>query len=161
MITTLVILSLILALAGIIGCVFPGLPGHPLNYLAMWCLQWAFHPFSIATLIVFGILTIVVLVLDYYVPIWTAKKFGATKQGIIGSMLGMIVGFFFTPIGMILGTIMGAIIGDMVAGKTSSQATKSGIATFFGTLISIGMKLVLSGVMTGIVIYKITTQLLK
>ncbi len=161
MTTALIVLALILTLTGIIGCVFPGLPGHPLNYLAMWCVQWAFHPFSTSTLIVFGILTIVVLVLDYYVPIWTAKKFGATKQGIIGSMLGMIIGFFFTPIGMILGTILGAIMGDMIAGKSSTQATKSGLATFLGTLISIGMKLVLSGVMTGIVIYKITSQLIN
>jgi uncharacterized protein YqgC (DUF456 family) len=155
MTTVLIILAILLSLIGIFGSVVPGLPGHPLNYIALWCLQWAFHPFASTTLIVFGILTVVVLFLDYFVPIWTAKKYGATRQGIIGSLIGMMIGFFFTPVGMILGTIAGAIIGDMIAGKTHTEATRSGIATFVGTLVSIGMKLLLSSIMTSMVIYKL------
>ncbi len=154
------ICAVLLSLIGIIGSIVPGLPGHPLNYLGIWCIQWAFHPYTITTLIVLGVLTLIVLVLDFLIPIWTAKKYGATKQGIIGSMIGMIFGFFFTPVGMILGLIVGAIIGDLMAGKSHSQATRSGLATFFGTLISIGFKLLLSGVMTLMVFYSIIGYLI-
>lgn len=153
--TTLIIISILLCIVGFIGSIVPGLPGHPLNYLALWCLQWAIHPFTTITLIVFGILTVLVLVLDYLIPVWTGKKFGATRQGIIGSMIGMVAGMIFTPIGMLLGTFLGAIIGDMVAGRTTSQATRSGIATFMGTVISIGFKVALSGIMTFMIIYKL------
>ena len=157
--TALIILAILLSIIGIIGCIFPGLPGHPLNYIAMWCVQWAIHPFSNTLLIVFGILTVVVFALDYLIPIWTGKKFGATRLGIIGSILGMILGIFLTPVGMILGMIAGAIIGDMVAGRTGAQATKSGIATFMGTLLSIGLKLLIGGLMTSIIIYKLIAYL--
>jgi uncharacterized protein YqgC (DUF456 family) len=155
LITTLIILAVVLSLAGIVGSVFPGLPGPPLNYLAMWCLQWAIEPFQNYTLVIYGVLTAAIVLFDYYIPVWTAKRFGATRQGIIGSMLGMIIGFFFTPVGMILGTIAGAILGDMMAGRTSSQATKSGIAAFFGTFITIGLKLLFCGIITGIVLFKV------
>ena len=109
-------------------------------------------------MIVFGILTVIVLALDYLIPLWTGKKFGATRQGIIGSMIGMVVGIVFTPIGMLLGTFLGAMIGDMMAGKTTSQATRSGIATFMGTIISIGFKVALSGIMTFMIIYKLVVH---
>jgi uncharacterized protein YqgC (DUF456 family) len=157
----LITLAIILSFTGIFGCIIPGLPGHPLNYLAMWCIQWSMHSFETSSLIIFGILTVIVLILDYMVPIWTAKKYGATKQGIWGSIIGMIVGMFLGPLGMIIGTIAGAIIGDMMAGRSTSQATRSGMATFTGTLISIGLKLLLAGVMTSMVFYKIIDSWIK
>ena len=157
--TLLIILAILLCIVGFIGSIIPGLPGHPLNYLAMWCIQWPLHPFTTTTLIVFGVLTVIVLVLDYLIPIWTGKKYGATRQGIIGSMIGMLLGIVFTPIGMLLGTFLGAIIGDMVAGRTTSQATRSGVATFMGTIISIGFKVALSGIMTFMVFYKLVVLL--
>jgi uncharacterized protein len=153
--TVLIITAIILSILGIIGSVLPALPGHPLNYMAMWCVQWVYHSFSTTTLIVFGVLTVVLIILEYVLPIWWAKKFGATREGIIGSAIGMVLGFFFTPIGMILGTLVGAIIGDMIAGRTTGEATRSGIATVFGTFLTIGLKLLLAGLMTSFVIYEL------
>lgn len=158
--TLLIIFAVLLSLTGIIGCIIPGLPGHPLNYIAMLLLHWAFQPFAISTLLIFGILTIAITVLDYMIPLWTGKKFGATKQGIIGSIIGMLLGMAFTPIGMILGTLLGAVIGDMIAGRTTAQATKSGLGTLFGTFLSIGIKLILSGTMSFFVVYEIAKFIL-
>lgn len=151
----LIIIAVVLSIVGIIGSIVPGLPGHPLNYIALLIIQWVFKPFSIATLIVMGVFTLIVLILDYFIPIWTAKKYGATKQGIIGSILGMFIGMFFTPVGMIAGAFAGAVIGDMLAGKIVGQATKSGLATLFGTLLSIGFKLILSITMSSLIAYEI------
>lgn len=100
-------------------------------------------------------IVVVIVVLDYYLPIWTAKKFGATRQGIIGSIIGMLLGIFFTPIGMIGGLIAGAIIGDMIAGRSRGEAVKSGLATFFGTLVTIGVKIIVSGIMCFYLFYEI------
>jgi uncharacterized protein YqgC (DUF456 family) len=80
------------------------------------------------------------------------KKYGATKQGIWGSVIGMLVGMFFTPVGMILGLLLGAIIGDMMGGRNTKDATKSGIATFFGTLVSLGTKLIVAGLISSFVV---------
>jgi hypothetical protein len=157
---TLIIIAFILTLVGIAGCIFPGLPGPPLNFAALLLMQWAIQPYSIFFLVLAGIFTAVTVVLDYLVPVWTAKKFGATKQGIWGSIIGMLIGMFFTPIGMIIGLLAGAVIGDMIAGRTSGQAVKSGFGTFLGTLLGIGIKLGVAGVMAFFVCYDIIVYFL-
>lgn len=149
----LIILAVLLSFIGIIGSVIPGLPGHPLNYIAMLIVQWVYKPYTTTTIILFGILTVLVVVLDYFIPIWTAKKYGATKQGIIGSIIGMFIGMIFTPIGMIMGVLLGAIIGDLIAGKMTSEAIKSGAATLFGTVLSIGLKLITAVLISSLIVY--------
>lgn len=143
----LILLALLFCFTGLAGCIIPGLPGPPLNYVALILLQWAFRPFSVTFLIVWAAAVIIITILDYMLPIWTAKKFGATRQGIIGSIAGMILGIFFTPIGMIAGLIAGAILGDLIAGQQLHKAVGSGAATAFGTLLTIGIKLIVSGIM--------------
>lgn len=152
--TILLIIALLLCIIGLAGCIVPGLPGPPLNYAGMLMVQYVQKPFETYTLIIFGILTAAILVIDYLLPVWFAKKFGATKQGIWGSIIGMFLGIFFTPVGMIFGLLIGAIIGDLLAGRTSGQATRSGLATFFGTLLSVGLKLGVAGVVSVFVFYE-------
>ncbi|HNR18714.1 MAG TPA: DUF456 domain-containing protein [Bacteroidia bacterium] len=141
-------IAIVFTIVGVIGCVLPALPGLPFNYAALLMLQYYYKPFSTTFLVVMAVIMAVIMILDYFLPIWTAKKFGATKQGIWGSMIGMVLGIIFTPIGMLLGMFAGAVIGDMMAGKESKDAFKSGIATFFGTLFSIGLKLICAGTMS-------------
>jgi len=151
----LLIIAATLSIIGLIGCIIPGLPGPPLNYAAMLIIQYVYSPFQTYTLVIYAILTALILVIDYMLPIWFAKKFGATKQGIWGSMMGMILGIIFTPIGMILGLLLGAIIGDLIAGRQTQEAAKSGIATFTGTILAIGLKLIIAGLLTFLVFVEI------
>jgi hypothetical protein len=150
----LIVFSILFCFAGMAGCIIPGLPGPPLNFISLIFLQWAFKPFSVAFLIVWAVVVIVITILDYFLPVWTAKKFGATRSGIIGSIVGMILGVFFTPIGMIAGLIAGAIIGDLIAGRQLHKAVGSGAATAFGTLLTIGIKLIVSGTMAFYTIFE-------
>lgn len=151
----LIILSVILTLAGLAGCVLPAIPGPPLNFIALLLLQWVWHGYNTITLVILGIVTAVVLVLDYMIPVWGAKIFGATKYGIWGSIIGMLAGIFLTPIGMIGGLLIGAIVGDMLAGKKPLEALKSGAGTFLGTVAGMLVKLIVSGIMTFMVFYEL------
>ena len=151
----LIILAVILLFAGLLGCVLPAIPGPPLSYIALLLVQWAWKPFGTTTLIVFAVVTLVVTVLDFVIPVWGAKVFGATKQGIYGSIIGMLVGTFLTPVGMITGLLAGAILGDMYAGKKLSDAIGSGLGTFLGTMAGMAVKLVVSGIITFMVFFKI------
>lgn len=153
--SVIISIAILLSIAGVIGCIVPGLPGTPLNFIAMLLVQWVVHPFENYTLILYGLLTTVIVVVDYMVPIWFAKKYGATKAGIWGSIIGMLLGIFFTPVGMLLGMIVGAIVGDMLAGKSTGAATRSGVATFFGTLLSMVLKLGVSLLISFLVFYEI------
>lgn len=139
----LFIVSALLMLVGIIGSVVPALPGPPLSYVGLLLLQLTDKvQFSTSFLVVWGIVVLAVVVLDYYLPIWTTKRIGGSKAGINGSIIGMVVGIIFTPIGMILGTLLGAIIGEIIGGASGDKALKSGLATFVGTMLSIGIKLI-------------------
>lgn len=140
----ILILVLFLSLAGIVGCFAPGIPGPPLNYAALLIVQYKYHSFTFTFLVVWAVIIGMTLIIDYLLPIWFAKKFGATKYGIWGSIIGMIVGIFFTPIGMILGMLIGAIVGELIGGAKSGEAFKSGLATFAGTMLTMGLKLVVS-----------------
>ena len=139
----LFIVSALLMLVGIIGSVVPALPGPPLSYVGLLLLQLTDKvQFSTSFLVVWGIVVLAVTILDYLLPIWTTKKVGGSKAGINGSIIGMVVGLIFTPIGMILGTLLGAIIGEIIGGASGDKALKSGLATFVGTMLSIGIKLI-------------------
>ncbi len=150
----ILLLSLFLSAIGILGCILPGIPGHPINLIALMLVQWALNPFTTTTLVLFTILSVIILVLDFVLPIWFAKKYGATKLGIWGSIIGMIFGIFFTPIGMMLGMLLGAILGDILSGRKNKDAMRSGFATFFGTILSIGLKLGIAGWMSALVFFE-------
>jgi hypothetical protein len=153
---TLVIIAIILFTAlGLLGCVLPGLPGPPLNYAALLLAQWQYQFFSVAFLVIMGILTVIVLILDYAIPVFGAKIFGATKQGVWGSIIGMVAGMFFSPLGMMGGILIGAILGDLAAGRNVRQAFVSGAGTFIGTLVGMGVKILLALVISAALFYKL------
>ncbi len=141
---SLIILGILLALAGFIGCVLPVIPGPPLSYLALIALSFArdWEPFSITFLIVMAVLMIVVMVLDYIVPVIGASKFGASKSGITLSIIGMLMGiFFFPPWGIFIGAFVGGIVGEILQGRKGKEALKVGWGIFLGNMLSIGIKL--------------------
>lgn len=146
----IIIVGLILAVAGLIGCIFPVIPGPPLSFLSLIVLSLArnWEPFTTRFLIIMGALTALVFVLDYVIPALGAKKYGASKWGVWGSMLGMIVGIFaFPPFGLFIGGFAGAVIGELYAGKARNDALRAGLGVFVGNLFSIGLKMGLCGVM--------------
>lgn len=146
----LILLGIICTVIGVIGCIFPAIPGPPLSYAALILLQFAKEEpvFSKSFLVKFAILTIVVSLGDYFLPLLGAKKYGTSKYGIWGAIIGMMAGIiFFPPFGMILGIFIGAILGELIAGKENSMAFKAGLATFIGSMTAILIKLSLSLVM--------------
>jgi len=148
--TTLIILGLILAVMGLIGCILPIIPGPPLSFISLLILSLArdWTPFSPTFLIVMGALTAITFILDYIIPVVGARKYGATKYGLWGSILGMILGlFFFPPFGLFLGGFIGAMAGELLAGKKGDEALKAGLGVFIGTLLATGLKFGLCGVM--------------
>jgi len=145
----LLILAFLFLLIGIIGCIVPGLPGTPIAYAGLWIAQATERvDFSWQMLLVWGIVTIVISILDYVVPAWGTKRFGGTKWGVWGSTIGVFVGLFFGAVGVILGPLVGAIIGELIAGKELPAALKAGWGSFIGILFGTIIKLIACGLMT-------------
>ncbi len=146
----LIVLGLLISIAGLVGCVFPVIPGPPLSFTALILLSIAMEwvPFSTLFLVGMGALTVLVSVLDYVVPAAGAKKFGASKSGVWGAVIGMLVGLiFFPPLGMFIGAFIGAVVGEMASGKEGGSALRAGWGVFVGTVVATGIKLAASGIM--------------
>jgi uncharacterized protein YqgC (DUF456 family) len=143
-------LGIILLITGILGCVLPVIPGPPLNYLGLLLLHLTErYQFSTKFMVTWAIITVVVYTLDYVIPVWGTKKFGGSKRGVWGSVIGLVVGlFFFPPFGIIIGPFAGAVIGELSVGKNSGAALKSGFGSFIGFLLGTLLKLIASGMMT-------------
>jgi len=145
-----IVLGSILMLVGLIGCVIPILPGPPLSYIGLLLLQLTNDPpFAWKFLVIWLVITILVTLLDYVIPIFGTKKYGGSKQGIWGAMIGLVAGiFFFPPLGIIIGPVVGALIGELVSGKTTSNATRAALGSFLGFLVGTTIKLIASSLMT-------------
>jgi len=145
----LIIIGLLISITGLIGCIIPALPGPPLSFLSLVILELAIdHAYTLDFFYLWGGITVIVVLLDYVLPILGAKVYRASNYGIWGSIVGMIAGIiFFPPFGMILGLFAGAVIGELVAGKNEWEALKVGSATFFASMFMIFIKLAVSGVM--------------
>jgi len=146
------ILALLLALAGLLGAIVPALPGPPLSFIAvLLLLTLPTEQANIPFLITFGILAVVITVLDYIVPIYGTKKLGGTKQGVWESTIGLLVGLIILPLlgitlgpfgilGIIAGPFAGAYIGEMIA-KNKDNALRAAIGSFLGFLAGTFLKI--------------------
>jgi len=146
----LIILGSTLILVGIVGCFLPVLPGPPLSWMGILFLYFTENT-SISNTFLWWWLVIAILVsvLDYFIPIWGTKKFGGTSMGVRGSMIGLIIGIFFPPIGIIVGPFLGALVAELIHdAHDTSKALKSAFGSFVGFLLSTGLKLGVSLTLT-------------
>ena len=149
----LLIVAFLFMLIGIIGCIIPGLPGTPLAYVGLWIAHATDRiDFTWQTLLIWGLVTLVVSILDYVVPAWGTKHYGGTKYGVWGSTIGVFVGLAFGAVGVIVGPLVGAVLGELVSGKEWQQAIKAGWGSFIGILTGTILKLICCGLMTTVLI---------
>ena len=147
---TLAFLGAALVLVGFIGSVLPIIPGPPISWAGLLLLKWtdyvddhgAAYENALWILLFFVIL---VTILDYVVPIMGTKKYGGSKRGVWGATIGVVVGLFFGPLGIIIGPFLGAYIGEITTGKKDREALRAAWGSFMGFLLGVGLKLMVCG----------------
>ncbi|MBS0010223.1 MAG: DUF456 domain-containing protein [Bacteroidales bacterium] len=145
----LLALAIVLMIIGIIGCLVPVLPGPPLSFTGLLILHFTgFAEFSTRLLVTLGLIAITVAIFDYLVPIWGTKKFGGSRYGIRGATLGLIIGLFFGPPGIIIGPFIGAVIGELIYRDNFNYALRAGLGSLIGFMAGIGLKLATSLIIT-------------
>ena len=152
--TTLWIVAVLLIMAGVAGTVLPALPGVPLIFFGMLLAAWinGFQLISMFTVVVMGILTVLAIVVDFVAATLSAKRAGASKQGMIGAVVGTIAGLFAGLWGLVFMPLVGAAIGELIAHKDMFRAGKVGAATWVGLIITIVVKLAVAFTMVGVFI---------
>jgi uncharacterized protein len=137
------VVAILLMVAGLAGCLLPFLPGPPLSYIGLLVMQLRSDPpFTSKFLWIWAGIMVVVTVLDYVVPIYGTRKFGGTRYGIWGCTIGLVVGIFVPPWGLILGPFLGAFAGEMIANSNAENAWKAALGSFIGFLFGTLLKLI-------------------
>ena len=148
--TLIAVLAVLAGVIGIAGSILPGLPGTPFSWTGMLMLYiWgngtnaAGDPMSLRTLIVWGVVVLVVSVIDYIVPMYLTRATGGSKYAERGAMIGLIAGIILTPVGMIAGSFLGAFIAELAwANKDAKAAFKAAFGSFLGFMLGTGIKTV-------------------
>jgi len=123
----LVILAFLFLITGLLGSIVPALPGPPLCCLGLLLLNFSgYGTFSTFFLCLWAVITLVVMIMDNFLPAIMTKKFGGSKAAIIGSIIGIFAGvFFFAPIGLIAGPFIGALAGELINNFIRTQRNKN------------------------------------
>ncbi len=143
----LLILCGVCLLLGLIGCILPILPGPPIAYGGMVLLYFtSLPPFTLWQLAIWLALVILVQILDYFIPVWGARRMGGSSWAVRGSIAGTLIGLFvFPPWGILIGPLVGAIGGELLGGNGLSRSIRAGIGVFIGFLLGTVSKFILCG----------------
>ena len=148
--TFLTIIAQLCGIIGIIGSVVPILPGVALSFVGLVCAY--FVPETTITtsmLWIWGVITIIVCIMDYILPAYFSKMFGASKAGMTGATIGVFAGMFMGPIGIIAGPFVGAVLGEMLNQKrTLDEAVKVGFGSFISFIVGTGVKVIVATMIT-------------
>ena len=151
----LLILGICLLIVGIIGSILPALPGLPISWLRLLCIF--FIPGIETNYWLLGItlvITIILSILDYFIPAKGTKMFGGTSYGIWGTNIGLVVGLFFPPLGFLICPFLGAFIGELIYNsQDKKRALNAAFGSFIGFLAGTFMKVFYALVLFGIFIW--------
>ncbi|WP_111706675.1 DUF456 domain-containing protein [Lutibacter citreus] len=148
----LLIVGVLFAFLGVLGSFLPVLPGPITSWAGLLLLHltnavpmnWTFLGITLG-------ISLIIWIIDYIIPALGTKKFGGTRYGVIGTMVGLILGLlFFPPFGIIIGPFIGAYIGEMLNNKDSKKALKAAFGSFIGFLTSTFLKFITAIVFIGL-----------
>ncbi len=138
--------GLLCLLLGVLGAFIPILPGPSFSFAGLLLIHFTgFASISQTVLYSLGIITVLITVADYLLPVWGTRIGKGSKHGILGAAIGLIAGIiFFPPMGVLIGPLAGAWLAEKANGKTGRQATRSALGSFAGLLLGVLLKFTLA-----------------
>lgn len=137
----IILLFMILAFIGLLVPIIPSVL-LLLGAFLLYGVFFSFEPFSFTFWGIQFSFVILLFVVDYLANLFSVRKFGGSKAGMVGSTIGLIIGPFLLPFfGIIIGPFLGAFIFEMlVQRKSVNEAIKIGIGSVVGFIGSVFAK---------------------
>jgi uncharacterized protein len=157
------VVALVVMAIGCIGSFLPLIPGTPIVLIAAIAHKFIMNPRSagwFALTILVG-LTIFSLVLDYLASVYGAKRLGATRKGMVGAFVGLIVGLFFNLPGILLGPFIGAGLFEMMGGREWKPAMKAGVGATLGIFAGAVGKFICCILMTAVFAFSVLWNVMR
>tara|TARA_A100001015_G_scaffold10119_1_gene12226 strand:+ start:3674 stop:4171 length:498 start_codon:yes stop_codon:yes gene_type:complete len=139
----LILIGFTLVFLGLVGSFVPIIPGPISAWLGLLVLyQTSFLALDFYFLGTTLIIALGVFLLDYFIPMIGAKKFGGTKAGATGATLGLLIGVLFMgPIGIFAGPFIGALFGELIRDFSDKKtALKAAMGSLIGFLTGVFLK---------------------
>ena len=146
--TTEQIIGFVLAILAMgiswIGTLIPVIPGTTLIFLIALLHRLYFDIYGAANwvLAILAGIALFSMGVDFLAGMLGAKSMGATRLGMIGALLGVMVGVFFSWPGLILGPFFGAFLFELMGKRASGEATKAGFGAVLGLFLGVLGKMV-------------------
>lgn len=150
------VLVVLLILLGLAGTVLPALPGTLLVLAGIVLGAWIddFTRVGVGTVVAIGVLALLAWALDHVAGLLGARKAGASREALIGALVGTVVGLFMGVVGVLFMPLVGAAAGEYLARQHEDQAAhravKVGVATWLGIMAGLLAKVVISFMMVGV-----------
>ena len=140
--------GLLFMLIGVLGSFLPVLPGPPVSWVGLLLLyltktvenDWWFLGITL-------VVALIVVALDYVIPVVGTKKFGGSRSGMIGTTVGLLIAIFFPILGIfgiIIWPFLGALAGELINNAESDKALKAAFGSFLGFLTGTFLKFVIA-----------------
>lgn len=132
--------------AGLAACVIPFLPGHIIMLAGMILGQVLIPEIHLSwySWVILCFICLMGAVGDNLLAAWGAKRFGSTRAGIWGAVIGLIIGIFAIPgWGIIVGPFTGALAAEIFIERNNlRQSLKSGVGAFLGSISGVLLKII-------------------
>ena len=147
--TALIILAFVCLLVAVVAVFLPVPPAVPVAWLGLLLARLGgVEAVSNGWLVWSAVVGVVLMVLDYVFPLITTRRFGGSKYGVWGCMVGLVlavVGLPFGPTGL-LGVFFwpfaGAFVGEMIKQQDLQPALRAAVGSFLGMMAGIVVKVV-------------------
>ena len=142
---------------GLIGCFIPIIPSPITSWFGFLILYFSSNVSIDFKFLTFTLIISIIFFLgDFYLPLFAAEKFGSSKKGVLGTGIGLFLGFFILgPIGVIFGACIGAFIGELINNRKGDKILNGIIGSVVGILSGIILKFIISLVFLFIYLEKI------
>lgn len=147
--TLLIVAAIACGIIGLLGAIIPVLPGTLLSLAGLILAYFTDgSEITVNMLIIWSIISVFVVILDYILPGYFSKRFGGTKSGVTGATVGVILGMFFGPVGIIFGPFIGAVAGELLGNNLSfDKAIVVGFGSLLSFFVGTGFKLIVGGLL--------------
>lgn len=139
----MLLVALAVMTAGVVGAVIPGVPGVLIVFAAavIYSIGTGFEAFHPLWLVPMLLIAVAATVIDFLASPAVARRFGASKWGVIGATVGVVAGLILGgPLGALIGPLIGAVAFELIFGQTVRQAFRSGLGTALGFLAGLAVE---------------------
>jgi hypothetical protein len=143
--------------AGLLGTFLPFLPGCPLIFGGALLYAWytGFAAVSWKVLVLLLALALFSEVLDKIATFIGARRYGASRWGLMGVLIGGLGGLILAgPAGLIFGPFLGAIALELIRGRALEGAFRAGFGAVVGMAGGAIGKLLIGLIMIGIFLHR-------